>query len=98
MQVGRLAPNGGGGNDGSDHPTDEPGFEIRDLRRKTFFEVRDLGSHLREAGRELVRGDVVALFDTVADRLGDDFGLVARATPPAASCWATASVSSIWSW
>ena len=47
------------------------------LPRKTLVEVRDLSSHRREAGLKLIQGDVVALFDTVLERLGDDFGLVA---------------------
>ena len=41
-----------GGDDGADHPADEPGFEVRNLRP-------DLG----EAGPELVGGDVVAVLE-----------------------------------
>ena len=55
-----------GRDDRADHPADEPGFEILDL-----------GPDLGEAGLELVGGDVVAVFEAVADGLGDDLGLVA---------------------
>ena len=53
------------------------------------------GPHLGEAGPELVGSDVVAVLEAVVDRLGDDLGPVAGQTPPAASYWATASVSNI---
>ena len=73
-----------GRDDGADHPADEPGFKVReagpllgaqlgDLRREPRVEVRNLG----EAGSELIGGDVVALFEAVVDRLGDDLGLIA---------------------
>lgn len=56
--------------------------------------LANLGTHLGETGPELVGGDVVAVLEAVVDRLGDDLGLVA-VDAKAASCWATASVSSI---
>ena len=53
------------------------GGRAKDLRRKSRIEASDLGPHLGEAGLELVGGDVVTLFNALADGVGDDLGLVA---------------------
>ena len=65
-----------------------------DVGGQTGVEVGNLGAPLGEAGPGLVGGDVVAVLEAVVDRFGDDLGW-SRATPPAASCRATASMSNI---
>ena len=44
---------------------------------KRVSRAGDLRAQLGQTGLELVGGDVVALLDTLADGVGDDFGLVA---------------------
>ena len=65
LQMRRRIPDGQrrGGDDGADHPADEPGFEVRNLRP-------DLG----EAGPELVGGDVVAVLESRRTSVGSRLG------------------------
>ena len=85
--------------DGPDHPADESGLEVLDFGadtgdfgRQPRVEVRDFGPDLGEAGLELVRGDVVAVFEVVVDGLGDDLSLIAVRT------WRSRSSSSRLAW
>ena len=71
------------------------GPHLGDLRREPRVQagnLGDLGAHLGEAGPELVERNVLALIDGLTNGARNDFGLSAG-DPPAASCWATASVS-----